>query len=268
MEKKKYTRQSFLGKTAQERFLNTKVAVVGLGGGGSHVAQQLGYVGFAQYALYDPDRYKDVNANRTVGAFESDIDRKTPKVEIAKRMIKKINGPAKVETFRCRWQDKPFSLRSADIIFGCVDGFSQRRELEATARRYLIPYIDIGMDVHPGEEGFPPRMCGQVILSMPGHPCMTCMGFLNATNLAREASQYGVAGDHPQVIWTNGILALLAVSIAVDLLTDWTKSLRKEIYTYYNDNSRTLIPSVKLDYLPSSTCPHFPLAEVGDPVFM
>ena len=30
-------------------------------------------------------------------------------------------------------------------------------------------------------------MGGQVILSMPGSPCMTCLGFLNEASLAREA---------------------------------------------------------------------------------
>jgi hypothetical protein len=37
-------------------------------------------------------------------------------------------------------------------------------------------------------------MGGQVILSMPGSPCRTCLGFLNEATLAREAALYGDAG--------------------------------------------------------------------------
>lgn len=62
-------------------------------------------------------------------------------------------------------------MRRCDLIFGCVDSFAERAELEASCRRYLIPYLDIGMDVHQaGDE--PPVMGGQVILSMPDGPCM------------------------------------------------------------------------------------------------
>lgn len=102
-------------------------------------------------------------------------------------------------------------------------GFAERRELEIACRRHLIALIDVGMDVYVvGDE--PPRMGGQVILSMPGAPCMTCLGFLNEATLAREAGAYGDAGPRPQVVWSNGVLASTAIGIAVDLLTDWTRA--------------------------------------------
>ena len=114
------------------------------------------------------------------------------------------------------------ALASCDIVFGCVDGFAERRELEIACRRHLIPLIDIGMDVHiVGKE--PPRMGGQVILSMPGSRCMKCLGFLSDASLAREAALYGDAGPRPQVVWPNGVLASTAVGVAVDLLTNWTR---------------------------------------------
>lgn len=34
------------------------------------------------------------------------------------------------------------SPKVCDIVFGCVDGFDQRRQLEATARRFFISLID------------------------------------------------------------------------------------------------------------------------------
>src|ERR1700730_12183464 len=40
------------------------------------------------------------------------------------------------------------TLRRCDVIFGCVDSYRERDELERFMRRFLIPYIDIGMDVH------------------------------------------------------------------------------------------------------------------------
>jgi hypothetical protein len=261
----RFSRQSFLGKSSQEIIENVIVGIAGLGGGGSHIMQQLAHVGFLNYRIYDGDIAEDSNLNRLIGAKETDPANKTPKIEIAKRVIEGLRAKAVVESFRCRWQENPEPLRGCDLIFGCVDGFSQRRELEACARRYLIPLIDIGMDVHcVGDE--PPRMGGQVILSMPGGLCMFCLGFLNERVLAKEGERYGDAGAQPQVVWPNGVLASSAVGIAVDLLTDWTRSLRDVDFLEYDGNKGTVKPHVRLEYLEDTTCPHYPVDQVGDPV--
>src|SRR5690348_2125716 len=96
---------------------------------------------------------------------------------------------------------------------------------------------------------------------------MTCLGFLNEDSLAKEAARYGAAGDRPQVVWSNGVLASTAVGIAVSLLTDWTRALRRSVYLSYDGNSGTVVPHVRMQYLGGATCNHFPLESVGDPVF-
>jgi hypothetical protein len=260
----KYSRQSFLGDGAQGVIERAVVGIAGLGGGGSHIVQQLAHIGFQNYALVDPDVAEDVNWNRLVGATANDFTGGILKIEIAERVIKGLCPRALVEAFPQRWQDTPDALRVCDIIFGCVDGFGERRELEAFARRHMIPLIDIGMDVHRvGVE--PPRMGGQVILSMPGGPCMFCLGFLNERALTREAERYGGAGPRPQVVWPNGVLASTAVGIAIDLLTDWSRSLRDVVYMSYDGNKGTVQPHIRLQYPGEKVCNHYPLSEVGDP---
>ena len=49
----------FSGNKSQEIISKTKVGIIGLGGGGSHIAQQLAHVGFQNYVLIDPDIAKD-----------------------------------------------------------------------------------------------------------------------------------------------------------------------------------------------------------------
>lgn len=265
MSDERFSRQSFLGKSSQEVIEKTIAGIVGLGGGGSHIAQQLAHVGFLNYRIYDGDITEYPNLNRLIGAKETDAANKTPKIEIAQRLIKALRKNAVVESHSCRWQDNPEPLRGCDLIFGCVDSFSERRELEACARRYLIPLIDIGMDVHCiGDE--PPRMGGQIILSMPGGPCMFCLGFLNERVLAQEGERYGDAGAQPQVVWPNGVLASTAVGLAVDLLTDWTRSLRNVAYLEFDGNKSTLTPHVRIEYLEERMCPHYPTDQVGDPI--
>jgi hypothetical protein len=262
----RFNRQSFLGPDSQKIIERTIVAIVGLGGGGSHIAQQLAHVGFLNYRTWDGDVAEDSNLNRLIGADEKDVENQTAKTEIARRLIKGLRGNANIDAYNRKWQDNPEPLRGCDIIFGCVDGFLQRRELEACARRYLIPLIDIGMDVHC-VDGEPPRMGGQVILSMPGGPCMFCLGFLNEQVLAKDGERYGDAGGRPQVVWPNGVLASSAVGLAVDLLTDWTRSLRDVVYLDYDGNRGTLQPHIRLEYMDRKPCQHYPPNQVGDPDF-
>jgi hypothetical protein len=261
----RYDRQSFLGRHSQRAFESTRVGIAGLGGGGSHMAQQLAHLGFKDYVLFDKQRIEDSNLNRLVGGTENDVAGQAFKVDIAHRVICGIRSDAQVLPIRERWQDAAGALRSCDLVFGCVDGFDERRQLERSCRRYLIPLIDIGMDVQC-VKGQLPRMAGQVILSTPGEPCMQCIGFLNEKTLTREAQRYGDAGDNPQVVWANGVLASTAIGIAVDLLTGWTGKHVGLEYLSYDGNRNCIGPHVRLEYLPKEQCTHHPLDQVGDPV--
>lgn len=262
----RHSRQDFLGADAPRLFQRLKIGIIGLGGGGSHVVQQLAHVGFLRYALFDGDSIQDTNLNRLVGATQRDIEQAELKVRIAERVIRGLNPRALVESFACRWQDKPEALRSCDVVVGCVDGFSERRELEACARWHLIPYLDIGLDVYQMGDASP-EMAGQIILSMPGHPCMQCMGFLSERNLAKEAARYGDAGIRPQVVWANGVLASTAVGLLVDLITGWTRELHPPVYLSYESNRGTVMPHVRLPYVRDLVCPHYPADAVGAPRF-
>lgn len=261
----RFSRQSFLGPDSQLQISSFRIGIVGLGGGGSHIAQQLAHIGFLDYVLYDEQRIEESNLNRLVGATENDVEHAELKVNIAKRVINEVRRKANVNSIAKGWQDEPEALRTCDVIFGCIDGFSERLQLEATCRRYLIPYIDIGMDVFIVNDE-PPRVVGQVILSLPGLPCMQCLGFLNEQALAREAAAYGAAGSRPQVVWSNGVLASMAVGIAVDLVTGWSRSKPAPVYLSYDGNAGTVAPHVRLRYVENDDCQHFHYGQTGDPI--
>jgi hypothetical protein len=93
------------------------------------------------------------------------------------------------------------------------------------------------------------------------------MGFLTDETLAREAAQYGNAGARPQVIWPNGVLASTAVGLAVELVTNWTRSHRLYAWLLYNGNDNTMTDSLTLRNRQTTTCPHFSEGDIGDPVF-
>jgi hypothetical protein len=263
--KERYSRQGFLGEAGQRAIETASVGIPGLGGGGSHTAPQLAHLGVQNFVLFDADFGDESNLNRTMTLVERDIAAGTLKVEAAKRRILQINPRANVETHPYRWQENAKALQICDVVLGSVDSFTERHQLEALCRRHLIPYIDVGMDVHPGGDEAP-AMTGQVILSMPGCPCMWCMHFLTEEKLGREANNYGAAGGRPQVVWSNGVLASTAVGLAVEILTNWTRAARGSVFLSYRGNEGTINPDVRLQYAPA-VCPHYPPDQVGDPVF-
>jgi molybdopterin-synthase adenylyltransferase len=262
----RYKRQSFLGSNSEAIYGNCLVAIVGLGGGGSHFVQQFAHQGVGNFRLIDPDRVEESNLNRLVGARASDVHKRTRKTAIASRLIKGINPLANVKCLNYKWQEAHAWLRDCDVIIGCLDTYSDRAELEMTARRYLIPYIDIGMDVHEADGQF--SVSGQVILSMPGGLCMRCLGFLRDELLDEEAKRYGAAGDHPQVIWANGVLASIAVGMFTQLFTPWQKGY-PPIYQEYDGNMQSVVPSNRLLYAKDKQCSHFQEVEqLGDPFWI
>jgi hypothetical protein len=260
------SRQSFLGTGSDTILDDARVAVIGLGGGGSHIVQQLAHVGVGHFELFDPDLLEETNINRLVGATIDDIQAATPKVVIGERIIRNVNPWARIGAHATDWRKGAEHLRACDVVFGCVDSFAARSELEVVCRRYLIPYIDIGMDVFA--VGTQYSMSGQVVMSMPGRPCMRCMGFLRDDLIAKEAAQYGAAGGRPQVIWPNGVLASTAVGLFIELLTPWHDLSPRSAFLEYDGNAHSVVPSPVLGYVADESCHHFAsLATLGDPFF-
>lgn len=257
-------RQSFLGKSLDDVLKNCLIGVVGLGGGGSQIVQQLAHIGFKRFVLYDYDVVEETNLNRLVSATQLDAELGLPKMVTAFRLIRGLQPDSSIIPIQKKWQDDPEPLKSCDIIFGCLDGYQNRAELEALTRRSLIPYIDIGMDVKPATTDEPPRMSGQVIASIPGFPCMRCYGFINETVLAEETQAYGAAGSRPQVIWPNGALASTAVGVAMNILLNWAdKNGLQTLYYEYDGNKGTIKPHLKSE-MSFKQCIHYPVHNAGD----
>src|SRR5438132_536319 len=75
MTEDRFHRQELLfGREGQKRVESRGVAIVGAGGLGSHVAQQLAYLGTRHFLLVDADRVRVSNLNRLVGATQDDAD--------------------------------------------------------------------------------------------------------------------------------------------------------------------------------------------------
>lgn len=258
-------RQSFLGADSDAVLANTTIGIVGLGGGGSHIAQQLAHVGIGTFVLIDPDIIEDTNLNRLVGGTWADVAHKTDKVEIAKRLILGVRPGAQIHTVRADWQTATDTLKLCDVVIGGLDSVRAKDELDAFCRRFLIQYIDQGMDVHgePGQH----LISGQVVLSSPGRPCLRCFGIVTEDALVQEGRNYRAAGSKPQVVWPNGVLASTAVGLVIQLISPWFATPVETAYLEYDGNTGVVNPSYRLKHVANRTCPHYPPNERGDPMF-
>src|SRR5438094_706621 len=92
----RYDRQiALFGAEGQRRISTARVAIVGLGGLGSHLAQQLAYLGVTNYVLVDGDKASSHSFNRLVTGALTDID--AYKTDLAERLIRLVNPVAVID---------------------------------------------------------------------------------------------------------------------------------------------------------------------------
>ena len=231
------------GEGAFQRLRSAKVGIVGCGGGGSHVVQQLAYLGVGSLVLVDADSVEETNLNRLIGAVpkrsrRSLIDRVLrrslgdvghPKVDVMKRLVDSIDETIAVRTFTTHFptRDTVEALRECDILIACVDKLQVRDDLNRLCKRYLIPLLDVGLEISPGAggSGDVKAIPGRMTKVLADGPCLRCQGVISDAKLAaeRDGKPMGYTGaariPDPAVVTLNGIVASIAATEVLQLLT-------------------------------------------------
>jgi len=261
-----------LGESGQRQIRRKSVAIIGLGGIGSHITQQLAYLGVRDFVLVDFDIIQIENLNRIVGAYPCDIGKS--KVEIAARMIKSIAGNEKSRVIRLeknlRHEDVLNHIKSCDVIFGCVDNDGARLILNELALAYMIPYFDSAFGIHT-ENSVIEEAGGRVILVLPDEPCLMCCKDIDISEasyfLASQQEQEFrkergyVSGAHvpsPSIISLDGIIASIAVTEFIALITGIREAMQYSSYDLLKQQLKKRI--VKKN----ANCIHCNLAGFGD----
>lgn len=236
----RFQRQELLfGAEGQRRLASLRIAIVGLGGLGSHVAQQLTYLGVGSYVLIDGDRVDRSNLNRLIGATPEDADEKRLKVEVARRMILVTEPAAQVGVIASSFIT-PEGFRAlciADVVIGCVDRHGARFVLNEFCVAYQRRYLDIATDIIPDQHVYG----GHVVYVHSGDGCLHCLDVLDQgevdDDLGTEAQRqerdriYGLRravlrGGSPAVVSLNGVLASLAVTELMREMTELGRAHR------------------------------------------
>ena len=218
------------GVDGQLRLALLRVGIVGVGGTGSVVAQQLAHLGVTDFVLVDRDHVELTNLNRLVGARRSDVGR--PKVEVARDMIEAISPAAHVACVDGDVCDANTArtLLDCDLFVACTDSQGSRAVLSQLAYQYSLPGIDVGVAIYVGEYGVS-HVSGRVQMLAPGLACLSCSGVLDPEavrrdllgDVARAADPY-VSGAsspiaQPAVISINSTASSLAVTMLLSAVS-------------------------------------------------
>lgn len=234
----------FFGVEGQAKLRKTKVTVVGVGGVGGHIVQQLALLGPRSIGVVDAEELDETNLNRYVTARAGDPIPGTPKTEIAKRLILEIDPSIEVLGVPDSLvSERAFELvKDSDFVFGSVDSEGARLVLTELCAAYRLPYIDVASDI---EQGSKTRYGGRVCSAIDGDGCLFCLGQIDLQEAqadlgGREARElreavYGVDIAHlnrsgPSVASINGVVASLAVTELMVTVTGIRKAHRLLTY--------------------------------------
>ena len=274
-----YARQKLVfGKEGQKTIKNIRVGIVGVGGIGSHLAQQLAYLGVKDFVIIDSDKVEDTNLNRLIGANQKDIGEL--KVNIIAKMILEINPNANVVKLGkdIRNEEVFEELKNVDVIFGGVDNEGPRLILEHLSYAYYVPYIDsaTGIDVENKKIAL---AGGQVMIVQPDGPCMeNCAKRLDM----KEVSDYlatqkefenrvklgyvkGANIPNPSVVSLNGIISSYAVNQFIKYITNIGNISILTNYDFLNGMEPSIVPC---HLTINEKCIHNSFRGIGDKIHL
>ena len=210
------------GEPVQRMIGMLRIGVVGCGGTGSAVAEQLVRLGARHLLLVDADTLSASNVTRVYGSTPADVGKR--KAEVLAGHLRRIAPDLDCKTVagRCTSQRVAESLASADLLFGCTDDNAGRLVLSRLCYWFLTPVIDMGVLLTSDAEGTLEGIHGRITVLTPGSACLLCRG---RVDLARAAAETRAPEEHRRLEAEGYAPALGAVEPAVVAFTTMTAAL-------------------------------------------
>ena len=203
-----YDRQARLfGDAGQAILQGAKIAIIGLGGVGSLLAEYLAHLGVGRFLIIDPDRIAPHNRPRVVGATRWDtlfflhhpglpswlnkaaLRWGTTKVTIAARVIRKANPSALIHAIHGDVLEpaNALALLDCDYIFLAADTMRARLLFNQIVHQYLIPGVQVGSKVSTDTDtGEVTDVFSIVRPVSPEIGCLWCNQVINRAKLQEE----------------------------------------------------------------------------------
>jgi hypothetical protein len=172
------------GPAIQGTLGDLSIGIVGCGGTGSALAEQLVRLGVRHLTLIDADTLTASNITRVYGSKPADVGR--PKVELQRDHLKAIAPDlvCRIHRSMVTLQSTARELTCCDIVFGCTDDNAGRLVLSRLSTFLLTPVIDVGILLTSDHAGKLSGIDGRVTILSPGAACLVCR---DRVDLARAA---------------------------------------------------------------------------------
>lgn len=135
-----FRNQGVFSAKDQRQLNQAKVAIIGLGGTGGFLLENLLRLGVQDFVLFDSDRFELSNMNRQLLATMDSLDK--PKPAGARARAKSINPKVRIkgytERFTASCRQK---LVGCSAVFDCTDNLASRFEIAEACRKLRIPFI-------------------------------------------------------------------------------------------------------------------------------
>ncbi|MBW1981316.1 MAG: ThiF family adenylyltransferase [Deltaproteobacteria bacterium] len=129
-----------VGLSGQATLLRAKVMVVGLGGLGGHVLDQLSRSGVGRIAAVDADLFDLTNLNRQLLALRHTVG--TKKTNAARERVAAVNDAVQLISWDIPLEELPdMAYEGLDLIFDCLDQIPTRLHLQEKASRFHLPIV-------------------------------------------------------------------------------------------------------------------------------
>ncbi|HML74399.1 MAG TPA: ThiF family adenylyltransferase [Anaerohalosphaeraceae bacterium] len=211
-----YDRQIRIRDWSQKTLAQQNIAIIGVGGNGAHILQTLISIGAGTegwIAVIDPDTVEPSNLPRIPYATPRDIGQ--PKVTVATRYALDKNPNVKFYPYPCSVTAKAAldRIKAATILIGAGDRDSVRKICNENSVKYMIPYIDLGCDIHMEDNSL--EAAGQVRIVLPGqNACLVCCGGFDPSSAALELMDDLSALQHASLGYGQGKVHHIAPSVA------------------------------------------------------
>ena len=208
----RYARNKELISAAEQALLQSKTAaIIGLGGLGGHIAEQLARLGLGRLILIDGDKLEQSNLNRQLFATENLLG--LPKTEAALLRLKEVNSAVAYTSHQLRLtaDNGPELLQGADIVLDATDNIATRLVLEAVCEQLGLPLI------HGAIGGW----WGQVSVVFPGDGTLS--------RLYPDSEAIGIEAKYGNPAFTPALVASIQAAEALKLCLGRPESLRGKL---------------------------------------
>ena len=218
--KDRYHAQSLfehIGIKGQKRLAESKAVVVGCGGLGSVIANNLARAGIGFIKLIDKDYVEINNLSRQVLFNETDAEKETPKSLAAKKWLESVNSEITIEAIPDEVNKGNIGkyISNSDLVLDGTDNFKTRFLINDTCVRKKIPWI----------YGSVAASYGMVCDIIPGRtPCFRCM-FTEKISKGEALSSSNVGVINPAVNVVASIQTVEALKILTGNIDDLVKGI-------------------------------------------